>query len=404
MTPATGDRPPLPPFSPRFPGFHADPYPFYRRYRELDPVHWAGAPDHKGPGAWYLFAHADVMAALRSQNLIQTRMIHAAGPLGAMLGKWMLFRNPPDHTRLRALVSKAFSPQMAERMCPKIQETVDFLLESVIADGEMDLMLHYASPLPLMVISELLGIPAEDREKLRRWTIDTVPAIDFNPSREALAQATESCKALMDYLSALVVERRKGPARDDLISALIAAEEEQDKLSEEELISMCALLLGAGHETTVNLIGNGSLALLQNPEQWRLLREDPTRIDGAVEELLRYDSPVQMAFREVREEFELGGKRLRKGEQVIVLLGSANRDPGEFPDPDRLDLTRSGTRHAAFGMGIHFCLGSHLARLEARAAFRSLVAKMPDLRLQPGTIERREGLNFRGLRSLPVHF
>ncbi|MCB1094224.1 MAG: cytochrome P450 [Verrucomicrobiae bacterium] len=404
MTLSTGSAPALPPFSPFAPGSHADPYPAYQRYREQDPVHWAGPADHSGPGAWYLFSHAGAMSALKSHNLIQTRMIQAAGPLGAMLGKWMLFRNPPDHTRLRSLVSKAFSPQMAERLRPKIQETADFLLDSVKDKGEMDLMLHYASPLPLIVISELLGVPADDRELLRRWTIDIVPAIDFSPSREALMKATQGCGKLMEYLQAIIVERRKGPPKEDLISALIAAEEQDDRLSEEELISMCALLLGAGHETTVNLIGNGSYALLQHPEQLALLRDDPECVETAVEELLRYDSPVQMAFREVAEPFELGGKLLRKGEQVIILLGSANRDPEPYPEPNRLDLRRSGPRHAAFGMGIHFCLGSHLARLEARAAFRSLAVKMPNLALQPVPIKRREGTNFRGLETLPVSF
>ncbi|MDA0811328.1 MAG: cytochrome P450 [Verrucomicrobia bacterium] len=404
MTHPTGDRPSLPPFSPFAPGSHDDPYPAYRCYREQDPVHWAGLADHSGPGAWYLFSHAAVMSALKSHSLIQTRMIRGAGPLGAMLGKWMLFRDPPDHTRLRSLVSKAFSPQMAERLRPKIQETTDFLLDSVKEKGEMDLMLHYASPLPLIVIAELLGVPAEDRERLRRWTIDIVPAIDFSPSREALMKATQGCKELMDYLRSIIIERRKGPPKEDLISALIEAEEQNDRLNEEELISMCALLLGAGHETTVNLIGNGSYALLRHPDQLALLREVPECVETAVEELLRYDSPVQMAFREVAEPVEIGGKLLRKGEQVINLLGSANRDPDAYPEPDRLDLRRTGPRHAAFGMGIHFCLGSHLARLEARAAFRSLAVKMPNLALQPVPIKRREGTNFRGLETLQVSF
>jgi len=287
---------------------------------------------------------------------------------------------------------------------PAIQETANFLLDTVQSDGGLDLIQHYASPLPLIVIAELLGIRSADREQLRKWTIDLVVAIDFGPSREGMARAMQASSELTGYLRGIITQRRRGPARDDLISALIAAEEEGDKLSEEELLSMCVLLLGAGHETTVNLIGNGSLALLHHPDQWAALRDDPDCLESAVEELLRYDSPVQMTFREAAEDGEIAGKPLRRGELVAILLGSANRDPEIIPDPDRLDLQRKGSKHAAFGMGIHFCLGSHLARLEAQIAFRTLARRMPGLSLRAGALERREGIAFRGVKSLPVTF
>jgi pimeloyl-[acyl-carrier protein] synthase len=403
MTFPAEDRPSLPPFNPLNARFHDDPYPFYHRYRAGDPIHWAGSADHRGPGMWFLFRHSDVMAALRNPNLVRDNRILPPDPLGSLLAKWMLFRNPPDHTRLRSLVNKAFTRRMAERLQPAIQETADFLLDKVLPDGEMDLMVHYASPLPLIVIAELLGIPRSDRNQLRKWTMDLALGIDVGPSNAALTRATESTLELIEYLRKIVAQRRSSP-KEDLISALIAAEEQGDELSEDELLSMCVLLLGAGHETTINLIGNGTLAVMQHPDQWTRLRDDAGCTEGAVEELLRYDCPVQMTFREAREDGELGGKFLRKDEVVCILLGAANRDPEQFQDPDRLDLRRPAGKHGAFGMGIHFCLGSHLARLEAYIAFRTLARKTPRIALMARPIERRDGTTFRGLRSLPLSF
>jgi len=404
MNPADLPAVPPPPFNPLAPGFRETPYPFYHRYRENDPVHWSTAAGPPGSGTWYLFRNADVMSALRNPNLIRDPRILPPPPLRGMLEKWMLFRNPPDHTRLRSLVSKAFTPLRAEQLMPAIQSAATCLIDAVAARGEMDLIRDYASPLPLMVIAELLGVPPEDREQLRRWTIDMVVAIDFGPSREGMVRALGAARELMGYLRDLVAARRAGVARDDLISALIAAEEEGDKLSEEELLSMCSLLLGAGHETTVNLIGNGSLALLTHPDEWTRLRDDPGCLETGVEELLRFDSPVQMTFREAAADGGLADRVLHKGELVAILLGSANRDPALFPDPDRLDLSRPVGKHAAFGMGIHFCLGSHLARLEGRIAFATLARRLPGLQLVPRAPERREGIAFRGVKALPVTF
>lgn len=403
---SAGDRPAaaLPPFNPMAPGFHDNPYPFFHRYRERDPVHWSTLGAAPGAGMWYLFRNDDVMAALRNPNLIRDPRILPPAPLRGMLEKWMLFRNPPDHTRLRSLVSKAFTPQRAERLVPAIQSTADFLIDAVADRGQMDVIADYASPLPLIVIAELLGVPAEDREQLRRWTIDMVVAIDFGPSREGMIRAMAAARDLMAYLRELIVIRRHGVPRDDLISALLAAEEQGDRLSEDELLSMCSLLLGAGHETTVNLIGNGSLALMTQRDQWERLCAHPEVLETGVDELLRFDSPVQMTFREAAADGELAGRPIQKGDLVAILLGSANRDPALFPDPDRLDLARPVGKHAAFGMGIHFCLGSHLARLEGRIAFETLARRLPHMRLVPGPLERREGIAFRGVKALPVTF
>ncbi len=403
MVVGTHARPPLPPFNPLDASFRADPYPFYHRYRAEDPIHWAGSPDHSGGGMWFLFRYTDVMTALRNPNLVRDRTIQPRDPLGTALANWMLFRNPPDHTRLRSLVNKAFTRRMAERLQPAIQDTADFLLDKVQADGEMDLMLHYASPLPLITIAELLGIPRSDRERLRNWTIDLTRGIDIGPSQDVIERAAQSTLELIDYLRTIVAMRRR-TRKDDLISALIAAEEEGDKLSEDEMLSMCVLLVGAGHETTINLIGNGTLALLQQPDQWTRLRDDAACTEGAVEELLRYDSPVQMTFRQAVDHCELGGHVVRNGEVVAILLGAANRDPEQFPEPDKLDLTRAATMHGAFGMGIHFCLGSQLARLEAHIAFRTLARRVPDMALLPRPVERRDGTTFRGLKSLFIGF
>jgi pimeloyl-[acyl-carrier protein] synthase len=393
----------LPPFNPLVPQFRSDPYPFYRRYREEDPVHWNGLPTRPGQGAWYLFRSDDVVAALKHASLGKTSKAMAPEPLGGLLGQWMLLRNPPDHTRLRALVSRAFTPQVVDRLEPAIQATADFLLDEVQGAGHMDAILHYASALPLIVIAELLGIPARDRGQFRKWSIDLAVVLDLSGTREGVLNASRAALELTEYLRHIVSERRSAP-RDDLISALIAAEEDHEKLTENELLAMCVLLLGAGHETTVNLIGNGILALLQNPVQLAALRDDPSIAEGAIEELLRYDSSVQMVFREALADLEIGGKSIRRGETVVVLLGSANRDPAVFVEPDRLDLTRARTRHTAFGLGIHFCLGAPLARLEAQIAFDTLLRRMPALTLGAGPLHWSDGIVFHGVEALPVTF
>jgi len=318
----------------------------------------------------------------------------------------MLDRDPPDHTRLRGLVSKAFTPKALESLRPRIQQIVDGLLDQIERRGEMDLIEEFAYPLPVIVICEMLGVPVKDHERFKHWGLDIARGLDaimLPPDSEVGKRSVSGRRALAEYFRALIAERRAAP-RDDMLSALIAAEEAGDKLSEEELLASCILLLVAGHETTVNLIGNGTLALLKHPEQLRRLRENPGLIGSAVEELLRYDGPVQRTARIPSEDLVIGGKTIPKGEMVMPFLGAANRDPAQFPDPDRLDITRTDNRHIAFGMGIHFCLGAPLARMEGQIAISTLLRRLPKLALASQLPEHRQSLTLRGLVSLPVGF
>jgi len=314
----------------------------------------------------------------------------------------MLDTDPPDHERLRALVSKASTPRLIERMRLRVQEIADALLDAVRDKGEMDLIDDYAFPLPITVIAELLGVPAEDRNKCREWSD---AAVSGDTTQEYVEKILlPHMQAFTDYLRALFDEKRKNP-KDDLISALVRAEEAGDKLSEDELLAMVFLLLIAGHETTVNLIGNGVLALLQHPDQLRKLREDPSLIKPAIEELLRYDGPVETSTeRFAREDIRIGETVIPRGEMVLIVIASADHDPERFPNPDALDITRADNKHVAFGKGIHFCIGAPLARMEGQIAINTLLRRMPDLRLadSPESLIWRPGMVLRGLRGLPV--
>ena len=314
----------------------------------------------------------------------------------------LLSLDPPDHTRLRTLVTKAFTPRVVEQLRPQAQAIVDEALDRAAAQGEMELIEDLAYPLPVAVIARMLGVPREDWPRFREWSRVLVGSLDpvAVPDPEQITAVRTAQDALTDYLAGVVAARR-GEPRDDLISALIAVEERGDVLNEQELLVMLNLLLVAGHETTVNLIGNGMLALLRNSDQLALLRRQPELIDSAVEELLRFDSPVQLTGRVAAEPCELAGQQIRSGQLVLTLLGAANRDPQQFPDPDRLDLTRSPNQHFSFGRGIHFCLGAPLARLEGRIAIGSLVRHFPDLR-QAGDAVRGETITLRGLTRLPL--
>jgi cytochrome P450 len=322
------------------------------------------------------------------------------------IGISMLDRDPPDHTRLRGLVSKAFTPRVVERLRPHIQQIVDGLLDRVESAGSMDLIESFAYPLPVIVICQMLGVPVEDRERFKQWGLDIARGLDsilLPPDSEVLLRSAASRRALSDYFRELIAKRRAS-SREDLLSALIAAEEAGDKLSEEELLATCILLLVAGHETTVNLIGNGTLALLRHPDQLQRLREHPELISSAVEELLRYDGPVQRTARIPSEDVTIGGQTIAKGEMVMPFIGAADRDPAQFPDPDRLDIARADNRHIAFGWGIHFCLGAPLARVEGQLAILTLVQRLPKLALATDTPEYRQSLTLRGLTALPVTF
>jgi cytochrome P450 len=393
-------------FNPMDPEFVADPYPMYHRLRAEDPV-------HRSPlGFWVLTRYADVMAMLRDPRLIKepiaafvaARFGMAAPPPG--LGLSMLDRDPPDHTRLRGLVSKAFTPRALEGLRSHIQKIVDDLLADAAGKGEMDLIEEFAYPLPVRVICEMLGVPVKDHERFKQWGLDIARGLDaimLPPDSEVGQRSVSGRRALAGYFRELIAGRRAAP-RDDMLTALIAAEEAGDKLNEEELLATCILLLVAGHETTVNLIGNGTLALLRHPDELRKLRENPGLIGTAVEELLRFDGPVQRTARIPSEDITIGGQTIGKGEMVMPFLGAADRDPAQFPDPDRLDITRADNRHIAFGMGIHFCLGAPLARMEGQIAINTLLARLPKLALATDRPQFRQSLTLRGLETLPVSF
>ena len=393
-------------FNPMDPEFVADPYPMYHRLRAEDPVH------HSPLGFWVLTRYPDVMAMLRDPRLtkepiaafVAARFGMAVPPPG--LGLSMLDRDPPDHTRLRGLVSKAFTPKALESLRPHIQQIVDDLLAHAAGKGEIDLIEEFAYPLPVRVICEMLGVPVKDHERFKAWGLDIARGLDaimLPPDSEVGQRSVSGRRALADYFRELIAERRAAP-RDDMLAALIAAEEAGDKLNEEELLATCILLLVAGHETTVNLIGNGTLALLRHPDQLRKLRERPGLIVTAVEELLRFDGPVQRTARIPSEDITIGGQTIGKGEMVMPFLGAADRDPTQFPDPDRLDITRADNRHIAFGMGIHFCLGAPLARLEGQIAINTLLARLPRLDLATDRPQFRQSLTLRGLQALPLSF
>jgi pimeloyl-[acyl-carrier protein] synthase len=393
-------------FNPFLPEFHADPYPFYRRLREQDPVHQSPM------GFWVLTRYDDCVAVLRDQRFGREEFqqmlsaVYGDDTEKPALPRSMLFRDPPDHTRLRGLVSKAFTPRTIEVMRDHIQEIVDRLLGRALAQGGMDVIEDLAYPLPVTVICEMLGVPVGDHASIRGWSADIARSLDAIglPSDQSIVdRGRVSRRALADYFRALVPERRAHP-QPDLLSGLLAAEEQGDKLTEPEVIAMCLLLFIAGHETTVNLIGNGLLALLRHPDQLARVQGDAALIPNAIEELLRYDSPVQRTARIANTDVDLAGHRVGKGTMVVTALGAANRDPAQFAEPDRLDVTRRDVRHISFGYGIHFCLGAPLARVEGQIALGTLLRRAPRIALAEPAPEWRESSVLRGLKRLRVTF
>lgn len=395
-------------FNPFDPAFRADPYPMYRRFREEDPAHFSDLAQIR-----VLSKYADCAVLLRDPRTSndQTKaeswadQVRAQGfdpdEIMAERARPFLFTDPPDHTRLRGLVNKAFTPRVVEGLRPRIQEIVDRLLDAAAERGEIDVIADLAFPLPVAMICELLGVPAEDVGRFRVWSAMAARSLDpdFVLPQEEIDTRDRAFGEFNDYFRELIAKRRKRLG-EDVLSALIVAEDEGQKLTENELIATAILLLIAGHETTVNLIGNGTLALLRNPDEAQRLRDDPTLIRSGVEELLRYDSPVQLTSRIAGEDIELPSLTLEKGKQAILMLGSANRDPEQFPDPDRLDLGRSDNRHLAFGMGIHFCLGAPLARAEGQVALGELVRRFPGMRMLEDPPEYKPTFTLRGLASL----
>ena len=389
-------------FDPRSPDFRANPYPYYDLLRQAAPVFYWPAW-----GIWFLSRYDDCNNLLRDPRVGHAEMRFTAPqeqqPLFDMQSHWMLVKNPPDHTRLRGLVHKAFTPRIVEQMRGQVQAITDRLLDAVERDGHADLVAALAYPLPVTVIAAMLGIPAQDHDQFHTWSDDLARSLDLTDDPEVYNRAGRSAVALTDYLREVIARRRREPG-PDLLTALIQAEEAGGRLSEDELYATCALLLVAGHETTINLIGNGALALLRHPDQLRRLQQQPDLIETAVEELLRYDSPVQLTSRLTLDQVDVGGQVIPPGQTVAFLLGSANHDPARFADPGRLDIGRDPNPHLAFGKGIHYCLGAPLARLEGGIAIGTLLRRLPRLALADAPVEYRDNLTLRGLKALPVTF
>jgi cytochrome P450 len=317
-----------------------------------------------------------------------------------MQERTMLFLDPPDHTRLRRLAGKAFTVRTVEAMRPYISDLVEGMLDDAEERRSFDLIADIAYPLPVTVISQMMGVPLSDRDQLREWTAIAVRVLDPSDDMSALVPAGQAVEQLRRYFDDLAARRRQDLG-DDLLSGLIAAEEEGERLTHGELLATCVLLYAAGFETTVNLIGNGMLAFLTNRDAYARLGREPERAQPATEEALRYDSPVQLTGRTAVEDVEVGGVSMRRGDEVLLVLGAANRDPAAFPDPDTFDITRSPNRHVAFGGGIHTCLGAGLARVEAQVAFAALARRFPQLEVE-GEPVRRETITLRGLEAFPV--
>lgn len=381
------------------PAFKANPYPLYARLRDEAPI---CSTKLLGQPGWLVTRYSDVFAVLKDERMLKdwlpaTRWVHR---FAGAITRNMLNQDGPDHLRLRTLVHKAFTPSLVEQLRSRIESACDELLDKLETDGRMELMSGYALPIPLTVISELLGIPAEIRSRLHSLSRSTFSASNIFGVLRSLPDQ----RLLISRIRKLVAERRREP-RDDLITALVQAEEAGDRLSEAELVATIALLLIAGYETTVNLIGSGALTLIQHPEQRQKLEHDPASAPSAIEELLRFTSPLDMASqRFAREDMTIDSVKISQGDLVVAVLGSANHDETQFPNPETFDITRQPNKHVAFGQGAHFCLGAPLARLEGQIALTTLFRRFPDLRLTqtPESLRWRKSLIIRGLEELPV--
>jgi pimeloyl-[acyl-carrier protein] synthase len=382
------------------PELRANPYPTYHELRSTSPV-----LPLEGIGVWLVTGYREAVSILRDQRFSTDHRNADVTPSGSApvdrgLESVMLFMDPPDHTRLRSLVNKAFTPRTVERLRPRIAEIADELLEAAVAKERIDVIADLAYPLPVRVIVELLGIPQSDLPSIKRWSRSIAPILDPAMSVEAFVGVAEAAGELGSYFDELIAHRRKRPGMD-LLTELVHAEEDGDALTPEELQATCILLLIAGHETTMNLIGNGLYSLLRNPTELQRLRKHPDLVRGAVEELLRFEGPVHLTARTALQDVRVGDARIEKGQMAIVILAAADRDPAAFADPDRLDLTRSPNRHLAFSAGAHFCLGATLARLEGQIAFPKLLTRMPEIEL----VEEppwRDTVTLRGLERLLV--
>jgi len=386
----------------------ANPYPLYHRLRDEDPVHWDPFLH-----AWVVTRYADVIHVLHHFSANRTPTpeqlsamgLSALNPIAQVMVRQMLFLDPPNHTRLRALASAAFTVRRVERLRSHIQEIMDGLLDAVISKGSMDLIADFASPAPAIVTAELLGVPVADHEQLKDWSADFAEMLgNFQHNPDRFPKILRSVEEMSSYFRFAMQEQRLHP-QDGLVSAMMAADVDGAKLTDEEIIANLIVTMVGGQETTTNLIGNGILTLLRNPEAMKRLRDDSSLVPSALEELLRYESPSQHTARLAPDDVELGGKQIRKRQAVIAVMGAANRDPERFPDPDRLDIERPDNRHVAFGWAAHFCFGAHLARLEGQIAVSTLLQRLPDLELDTKVPPVwRHNLGLRGLTALPVRF
>jgi cytochrome P450 len=393
-----------PVLAPRFdaldPDVLEDPYPTYARLR-------AAGPTCRGiAGTWVVVRYAEVSALLRDRRLGSEfppeyhRMSVGDGPAGQFMSSIVLYRDPPDHTRLRALLSTAFGAQLAKRLPPRIEQLADGLLDPMLERGELDVIGDFALPLPVMVVCELMGLPQTDHELIRPQAVALGRAFAAVVPEDARDQADAAVRWLREYLSTMLEERRRAPS-DDLLSAMLAAEHGEDRLSHEEIVDNAVFSFFAGFETTTNLIGNGCGALVAHPDQLARLYAEPELIPGAGEEFLRYDAPVQGVARIVREPIEIAGRSVRPGRVLVLLMGSANRDERVFDYPDRLDVARPTNRQLSFGGGIHHCLGAALSRVEARTAFARLLARTSALE-PAGAAVRNTTSSFRAFARLPL--
>jgi cytochrome P450 len=397
-------------FDPNSPDFQANPYPFYDAIRAEAPItFWEQG------NMWLFTRYDDITALLRDKRLGRTMdhiisrdernippILEAEAPFYKLSQHSMFDKEPPDHTRLRSLVHKVFTPRRVENLRGRIQSITDELLDRVVERGRMDILEDFAVPLPVTVIAELLGVPETDRHLLRPWSRDIVTMFELGHTDEQSRRAVQAAVEFSDYLRALAHERHLNPG-EDLISALVLVEEAGDQLTEDELISTCVLLLNAGHEATVNVIGNGMLALLKHPDQLTTLLQNPALINSTVEEMMRYDTPLQLFRRWILEDLDYKGFSFKQGTEVALMFGAANRDPARFPEPHTFDITRSDNQHVSFGNGIHFCLGAPLARLELQIALGTLLRRLPNLRLSDEP-HFRPAYVIRGLQALNVTF
>ena len=413
------------------PEIRANPYPFYAQLRVEDPVHW-----DEEMGFWVLSRYADIASVYtddrfsRAQGLMSNfqRLTEGeqsiAEPVYRSFSKTMFYADPPYHTHLRGLMNNAFTPRRVERMRPNIQRMVDELLDHVEDTGNMDVIHDLAYPLPVMVIAELLGLPTNDRARFKGWSDDLFAILGtVRRSPELMEKAAQSLAEMTEYVTELSRGRREQP-RDDLLSVLLSVVDEEmecphphhaygqlplnhrdtAQLTQDELVANINILLSTGHETTTHLIGNGLLALLQHPDQMQKLRAQPNLIHSAIEEMMRYDNPVQITYRSATQDAEVGGKQIHQGDLINSILGSANHDLERYTDADRFDITRNEGRHLNFGLGIHFCIGASLVRLEAEIAFNTILRRFPKLQLTTDHLEWQEHPVFRGLKILPVSF